>query len=274
MKAGFIPGPRGNLFAIYYEAKAGVPRRGDLIYVPPFAEEMNRSRSIVSRYVADLQTLGYGVLVLDLFGVGDSAGDFADAHWEAWRDDIMAATDWLRRQNRSEIGLWGLRLGGLLAADVASANRDQFNLLLLWAPVVDGQHYLDQFLRMAVSPQKSGPSKSAVTVSGMRLKLSRTKPIEVSGYILSRVMAHAIDRTDLSRLGRTLNTPVIWIDPSLEDAPINHDSANVLDAWENFGIEIRHSQCTFPAFWSVENAPLPDALFSQASKILAERYDS
>lgn len=46
MKAEFIAGPRGDLFTLYLPPDCAAPDRGDLIFIPPFAEEMNRSRAL------------------------------------------------------------------------------------------------------------------------------------------------------------------------------------------------------------------------------------
>src|SRR3546814_1526626 len=66
--------------------------------------EMNRSRRMAALQARALAALGIDVLLLDLFGTGDSAGDFRDARWEIWREDAMAAVAWLgaRCGGRSE----------------------------------------------------------------------------------------------------------------------------------------------------------------------------
>ena len=37
-----LPGSRGGLCALYFAPQRGVPAKGDVLVVPPFAEEMNR----------------------------------------------------------------------------------------------------------------------------------------------------------------------------------------------------------------------------------------
>ena len=85
MNPFFLVGGQGTLFAIYYPPAAGVPRRDGVLYVPPFAEEMNKSRRLVALQARRLAAAGFGVLVPDLYGTGDSAGDFAEARWSIWR---------------------------------------------------------------------------------------------------------------------------------------------------------------------------------------------
>ena len=57
------------------------------------------------------------VLLSDLAGCGDSSGDFADASWDLWLEDINQAARWMTaRYASAPLWIWGLRSGCLLAA--------------------------------------------------------------------------------------------------------------------------------------------------------------
>ena len=47
---------------------------------------------------------------MDLFGCGDSEGDFGEADWQQWLADVVGAAAWLREQTGSAPSLWGLRV--------------------------------------------------------------------------------------------------------------------------------------------------------------------
>ena len=64
------------------------------MYAHPFCEEMNKARRMAALQSRRLAALGYSVLQIDLFGCGDSSGDFADAR-EIWKRPQIAL-DWLR----------------------------------------------------------------------------------------------------------------------------------------------------------------------------------
>ena len=51
--------------------------------------------------------MGFGVLQIDLFGCGDSSGDFSDARWDIWKQDIAAAREWLEERISAPVSLWG-----------------------------------------------------------------------------------------------------------------------------------------------------------------------
>ncbi len=69
--------------------------RGALLYLPPFAEEANRSRRMAVLQARRLAARGWPVLLLDPFGTGDSAGAFHEARWELWLADAARAAAWL-----------------------------------------------------------------------------------------------------------------------------------------------------------------------------------
>ena len=117
------PGPCGRRFALHHRP-AGPPR-GLVVYVHPFAEEMNKSRRMAALQSRALAEAGFAVLQVDLMGCGDSDGELLDASWAQWVGDVVFACGWLRQQyphsgtDTVPLWLWGLRAGALLAADAA-----------------------------------------------------------------------------------------------------------------------------------------------------------
>ena len=64
---------------------------GAVLYVHPLAEEMNKSRRMAALQARALAASGWFVLQVDLFGCGDSDGDFGDADWQRWLADVDEA---------------------------------------------------------------------------------------------------------------------------------------------------------------------------------------
>ena len=94
--------------------------------------------------------MGFGVLQIDLFGCGDSSGEFRDARWDIWKHDLSVAKRWIENRTSSPTSLWGLRLGALLALDFAKSSGDSFDQIILWQPVINGESFLNQFLRLQI----------------------------------------------------------------------------------------------------------------------------
>ena len=66
------------------------------MYFPPFAEELNKSRRMVSMQARQFCHTAYAVLIVDLFGTGDSEGNFGDTDWEILQNDMCVALRWLQ----------------------------------------------------------------------------------------------------------------------------------------------------------------------------------
>ncbi len=50
---------------------------------------------------------GIGTLVVDPIGTGDSAGEFGDGDWSAWRDDLERGLEWLGTHGNGCVALLG-----------------------------------------------------------------------------------------------------------------------------------------------------------------------
>src|SRR5690349_4296190 len=86
-----------RLFAVHWPAAAPA-RRQSVLVLPPFAEEMNKCRPMLAAQARAFAAAGLDVLLLDLFGTGDSDGEFAEARWPRWQQDLQLARQWLISQ--------------------------------------------------------------------------------------------------------------------------------------------------------------------------------
>ncbi len=248
----FLEGPTGRLFAIYFPPVPHQQNRGGLVYVPPFAEEMNQSRRMATLQARQLSKQGVGVLLLDLYGTGDSEGSFQDARWENWIGDIIAAMDWLVGQCGGPIGLWGLRLGGLLAMEAAQRAPERVERIVLWQPVARGRRMLDQFLRVRVAAAmgKGGPSEST---NNLRKALSADGTLEVAGYTLPSPLAEAIDAADLANLAPRTNCRVDWFELVPQtDSSLPPAATKIAAAWQAEGANLRQHTIVGPPFWALQ----------------------
>lgn len=113
----FLKTEYGNRFCLYHAPYPDRECCGVFIYVHPFGDEMNKSRRMVALQAKAFAAMGFGVLQIDLFGCGDSAGEFGNAHWDIWKQDLGIARSWLENRITAPVSLWGLRLGILLALE-------------------------------------------------------------------------------------------------------------------------------------------------------------
>jgi len=237
--------------------------KGSVLYLPPFAEEMNRCRSHVAASARTLAARGWRCLLLDPFGTGESEGEMADATWTHWHEDALFAFDWLHDRGTGPVALWGLRTGALLAAEVAAARPAAVGTLLLWQPVLDGALFLNQYLRLRIASQMVHDGDKETTAS-IRARLSAGAHVEVAGYPLTGAMADALASKKLALSTGAVGPALAWLEvvgkPDQELLPA---SRRFLDAARSAGASVTVQTVVAPMIWQTydrEDAPsLPEA---------------
>ena len=225
--------------------------RGAIVYVHPFAEEMNKARRMAAVSARSLSAAGFSVLMIDLYGCGDSAGDFADATWEAWVDDVVAAAQWLRSRTGIDAALWGLRAGCLLAKAAAQALEYSPNLLF-WQPVVSGGQHLQQFLRLRVA-QHVGASgaEGRVGTKELRAELQSGATVAVAGYALAPGVALGLEAAELTPLRHA--TRAAWLEVSSSDPPELSPAGRLrMQAWQAAGHDVAEHAVAGLPFWQTQ----------------------
>lgn len=263
--AFFLDTPLGARYCLFHAPSGAC--RGALVYIHPFAEEMNKSRRMAAQQARALAALGYGVLQIDLAGCGDSDGEFEDARWEHWKSDVGAACAWLQQRLGRPVGLWGLRLGALLALDYARGA--PVERLLLWQPVLQGSAFLTQFLRLRVA---GGMLDAAETASGgtreLRAQLQAGEALEIAGYLLSPQLAASIDALDAAQLAPACHTD--WIEVvAAPERPIPPAAQRAASAWS--AQPAMHKVVGAP-FWSTQEIAESDDLVAATCALFEERH--
>jgi len=243
----FLKSGMGQRFCLFHPPAGNC--RGTVLYVHPFAEELNRSRRMAALQARALATLGYGVLQIDLYGCGDSSGDFGDARWQIWKDDLDAGAAWLRQRLDGPMILWGLRLGALLALDHARSAIHRPAAMLLWQPVLNGQTYLTQFLRLRATNALLTDAVASSGTAELRAALDAGETIEIAGYDLAPELARALDGLDpLDAM--TPDCPVHWFEAlGSSTQSLSAGAARVSADWQARGIELQVHTLQCPPFW-------------------------
>lgn len=262
-EAFFLPAANGYRLCLFHPA---ANPRGAVLYLHPFAEEMNKSRRMAALQARRLADQGFAVLQIDLLGCGDSSGDFGDATWEGWLDDAAAALAWLRARLDAPLWLWGLRSGCLLAAEAARRLDAPVNCLF-WQPVVTGKTFLQQFLRLKVAGEMmSGDAKGVM--AALKQQLAAGQPVEIAGYALSPALAQGLDAAQLApppHAGR-----LVWFEVSArEGATLAPVAQKCIEEWQRAGWKVESAVLPAPTFWQtveIEDAP---ALLEATTQALA-----
>ena len=247
--AFFLPADSGLRYCIYHPSAYDGARLG-IVYVHPFCEEMNKTRRMAALQSRRLAGAGYAVLQIDLFGCGDSSGDFADARWEIWKRDVQSALQWLKSRVDSPLGLWGLRLGATLATDVARDPALGIEELLLWQPVGNGEQFMTQFLRLRLAAEMLAEGSAQTGVRELRSALARGESLEIAGYDLHPRLATELDDLRLADLVPAVKRVHCLEVTAMSETKLSPASQRVLETWRSKNLDVYAAAVAGEPFWS------------------------
>ncbi|WP_058554515.1 hydrolase 2, exosortase A system-associated [Thiohalocapsa sp. ML1] len=251
----FVRGAAGRLLCVNTVA-SGTGHRCSTLIIPPFAEEMNKSRHVLAEIARSLGALGHTVLLPDLFGTGDSEGDFGDATLEIWRSDLDVARGLL--PNDGPLHVVAMRAGALLAVDFA--RRHRVDVLSLVHPVTDGARHLDQFLRLGLAGSflGKGPRES---IADLKQRLIDEDRIEIAGYLLSRRLAEGLAALRLQELFVGNLGRVNWLELAVSaERPLLPASQIVIDDWLSNGVDVSTAVIGCAQLWATQEIATCPAL--------------
>jgi exosortase A-associated hydrolase 2 len=256
-----------RLFCLMLEP-VSVKAHSAILFLPPFAEEMNKSRRIVACQARELAAAGNRVMLLDLTGCGDAGGDFHDASWQVWLQDAIYAADYLVALGDVPLSLWGLRLGALLACELTQAPLD-IHKLMLWQPVLNGEQQIDQFLRLRTVASAVN-STASFDRKALWNELRAGRSLEVAGYELSSAMALETAKARLSDMRPACRT-VHWLEiGAAPQGSLLPPSESVITHWLEQGVQVARQYVQGDPFWRVIDAAINPALQRSTTDAFAQ----
>ena len=272
-EAFFLPVGEGQRYCLFHPAQSDHlqrPARGLVLYVHPFAEEVNKTRRMAALQSRALAQLGFSVLHIDLQGCADSTGDFADARWQVWLDDVVQGCHWLRHRAQANDGgaadvplwLWGLRAGCLLAVQASAQLITPCNFLF-WAPPPSGKTLLQQFLRIKLAGDMLD-SQGSGSMQALQQELEQGRSVEIAGYSLNADLAHSLAQAVLAPPDCVgASRQMEWLEISTrEDSGMSRQGTNALAQWQQAGYAVHQQQVRGPAFWQTSEIETVPALIS------------
>ncbi|TDK65655.1 hydrolase 2, exosortase A system-associated [Sapientia aquatica] len=238
----FLALESGQRFCLYHPAASTRSSSDCVLHIHAFAEEMNKCRRSAALLARKLANEGIAVLQIDLLGCGDSSGEFADADWTIWQQDLLAAMQYLRQRHEGKLHLWADRLGTLLAAELITTHNAQIDQILLSQPVFDGDQYIHQLQRSLVARAMLNPQGSdAALVTKLHT--------EIAGYELSDALIHAIRNLSISNNALAARQ-IHWIE-IVKQLPATLPPARqkVFDQWREIGNPIQLHCVQGEPFW-------------------------
>ena len=243
--------------------------KGAMLFLHPFAEEMNRSRRMVALAAGRFADAGWSVLQVDLLGCGDSEGDFGDASWARWVDNVGTAMAWLRRETGLPCVVWGLRSGCLLASEWMVRESEIDCPALLWQPIVSGRQHLTHFLRLKALSDSTEPEPGTV-VRAARARLDLGGDVEVAGYALGAGLAKGLEAATLDFPEKYASRVGVLEVSGTQKTVLSPVLANRAASWQGRGIEVDGRVVDGPAFWLTQETTVAPELID-ASLLMLEK---
>ena len=190
----FFPSGDRALFGVLHRPPAGAGARPAFVFCHPLAEEKLWTHRVFVSYARQLAAAGYPVLRFDATGNGDSEGSFSDLSMTILCDDVRAAIAEVRRQTgATAVSLLGLRLGATVAMMVADEVPD-IKDLVLWAPVTDGEKYLQELLRVNLLTQMATFKEIRQERPALVTEMQEGRTVNVDGYEMAWPLYSSVSR--------------------------------------------------------------------------------
>ena len=270
----FLNGTKGRVFCLSIRTQKPPQPAAPVLFIPPFAEEMNKSRHLFRSLAQLLAESGVDSVLFDSFGTGDSEGDFGEATWDIWIEDLNLVYQWLVKEAGAPVSILTLRSGALLAADFIQRYSPSVDKLVFLAPVLKGEIYLSQFMRLRVAAEMAENKPDRATLKALKENLQSGESVEIAGYSLSPALAQGMMGSAIHEgtfQGKNIRK-IVWIELLAdEDRPVPVMNKQVVEQLAAAGLQISLHNFCGPSFWSAaELVELPELLAS-VRKLLSGR---
>ena len=267
----FLQTDLGQRFCLFHQPHPGRKCQGAILYVHPFGDEMNKTRRMAALQARAFAAIGWGVLQMDLFGCGDSSGEFHDARWDIWKQDLAYARLWLEGRLTVPVSLWGLRLGALLALDFAQDEANAVDRIILWQPVISGETFLSQFLRLRMAGElfSTAPEEKSTGTAMLRKQLERGETLEIAGYELAPGFAKAVDGLKAAELavGKSV---IHWFETIPEPGrSMTAAGTKIAETWKQKGVDLHIHLISCQPFWATQEISECAELISATTSVFA-----
>ncbi|PID43532.1 MAG: hypothetical protein CSB48_05570 [Proteobacteria bacterium] len=194
-----LAGQNGGLYVLK-RFPDDVPLTKMVIFVPPFAEEANKSRHMFSLLASSLVAEGVGSILFDYYGTGESLGDFEQGSLSSYTQDLVDVVH-STATSGVPVCLVCLRLGALVALNAASRLAGVGDVVFI-NPVTNGRQLINQFFRLRIAGGLSS-GEGKVTSKAIKAELEQAGCTEIAGYTISKTLVDELEACSLEKLVST-----------------------------------------------------------------------
>ena len=195
----YLPSSQNSqIFIAHYaplEQSEAVGASQAVIFVPPFAEEMNRSKRMYVLCARLLADAGIHSLCFDFSGTGDSSGEWGDFDYADWKNNLIDVFQFAKKIT-SNISLVTLRDSALISLNLIKRADIQIDKCVLWDPIDNGDALIRQLVRMKIASAMASDLKK-ITTKEVLESIEQSGFLEVGGY---HVSADLIDQIKAEKI--------------------------------------------------------------------------
>jgi uncharacterized protein len=268
----FLEAPAGRrLFATLFE-DSSAPKGRPVLFLPPFAEEMNRTRRMASLAARSLAADGHATLIVDATGTGDSSGDFAAATWARWCEDFEFAARWLAERAGEAPMLLAARSGALLVPPLLASGAVAADTLALWQPVTSGKQFFTQFLRLKLAAEMSAGADAAEAggTKLLRETLAAGESIEIAGYEINPELARGLEAASLGAVALGGVKRLAWLESGASTNPaLLPVSVRLLESLKGGDMQIQSASFAEPPYWVTPETTIAPGVLAATREFFA-----
>lgn len=216
-----------------------------------------------------LARAGVSAVCLDLYGTGDSDGEFRDATWAGWVQDVRAAAGWVCETLGEHPDVLGIRSGALLALDAITRDADSVRRVILWAPTPSGKTFLTQFLRVQLAAAATFGEAPSIGTRQLWRSLEAGERVEVAGYEISSELAMPLSQLTLENLLDRATAPTSLIEVAPDGSGVSATSQRLIERYAPRDSRLSVSVVRGDPFWATaEIVEVPQLVDLTVHKVL------
>jgi exosortase A-associated hydrolase 2 len=229
----FFPNGGYSLFTVLHQAAGDTPGR-PWVFCHPFGEEKLWSHRVFVSFARRLAAQGHPVLRFDLMGNGDSDGDSSQASLTTAISDVRCAIAHVcQMTGATTVNLLGLRLGATIASLVAEEAPDQIHQLVLWSPIVNGQAYMQELLRINLTTQLATRKEVVQDREAMVAAMRQGGSVNIDGYETTFPMYSEVSAVSLASARKRCAAPTLVVSIGRQGARPAPEFQQLADSYEH-----------------------------------------
>ena len=258
--ACYVPFERGEV----------IENSQSVIFVPPFAEEMNRSKRMYVLCARLLADAGIHSICFDFAGTGDSSGEWGDFDYSDWKNNLINVYQYAKKSTPN-VSLITLRDSALISLDLIKQAEIQVNKCVLWDPMDSGEVLTRQLIRMKIANAMTSDFKK-ITTQEVLDGIEQAGYLEVAGYHISSDLMTSLKSQKISDSIEAVltSTSLHWMTTGKSSSSTNQSlpfCLSKLDLDDNMLAQLTIHSVNDVRFWMQQEVTISPLLLRETKQV-------